>query len=77
MLPLERCILAYNQTESDRLTVIMAVAAEDRLLTKLLGVTLQYQTNTQDRALFLADLAQVYYEARSHHQSRDQLFERL
>lgn len=39
----------------------MAIAAEDRLLSKILGVTLQYQAGAEDELLFLAELAQVAF----------------
>lgn len=41
----------------------MAAAAEDRLLTKILGVTLQIQTHAQDGVVYLADLTQVSKDA--------------
>ena len=37
----------------------MAATAEDRLLTKILGVSLQYQGNADSGIVYLADLAQV------------------
>lgn len=37
----------------------MAEAAEDRILTKVLGVSLQFQSTEKSGIIFLADLAQV------------------